>query len=201
MPAIKVTWFDRLRRMFRNKLKPFLVDEKYKVIPAFSLNSIDYFMFDSAMEIPTGRFFAAMGIYKEMEMNCDKEYLTSHVKAMEKVLSNPKSIRIDYIMQMNMNLKERMELMPFPDYIYKLASVIFFDKTESLYSYDYNYNAKKIEQWKAAGGTLDFFSRTPLAELVPQLNMPEKDTQTYLAVSQLIQETHHKLLIDTLLEK
>lgn len=196
MQQAKITWFDRARRLFRNKLKPFLVDGKYKVIPAFSLAGVDYWMYDSTTEVPTGRFFAAMGVYAEMDMNCDKEYLESHCKAMEKLLSDPKKISLTYIMQLNVNLKERLELMPMPDYIYKLASVIFFDKTESLYSYDYDYNKLKIEKWKASGGTLDFFSQTPLKELVPYLNMPERDTQTYLMVTKLIAETHRKLHTD-----
>lgn len=196
MQQAKITWFDRARRLFRNKLKPFLVDGKYKVIPAFSLAGVDYWMYDSTTEVPTGRFFAAMGVYAEMDMNCDKEYLESHCKAMEKLLSDPKKISLTYIMQLNVNLKERLELMPMPDYIYKLASVIFFDKTESLYSYDYDYNKLKIEKWKASGGTLDFFSQTPLKELVPALAMPERDTQTYLMVTKLIAETHRKLHTD-----
>ena len=187
--------------MFRTKLKPYLVDAKYKVIPAFSIGGTDYWMYDSAMEVPTGRFFAAMGIYTEMEMNCSKDYLLSHCKAMEKLLSDPKKIQLTYIMQLNINLRERLDLMPFPDFIYKLASVIFFDKTESLYSYDYDYNKLKIEKWKAAGGTLDFFSKTPLAELVPSLRMPEKDTQTYLTVSKMVEEMHHLLHLDILSEK
>ena len=196
MQQAKITWFDRARRLFRNKLKPFLVDGKYKVIPAFSLAGVDYWMYDSTTEVPTGRFFAAMGVYAEMDMNCDKEYLESHCKAMEKLLSDPKKISLTYIMQLNVNLKKRLELMPMPDYIYKLASVIFFDKTESLYSYDYDYNKLKIEKWKASGGTLDFFSQTPLKELVPALAMPERDTQTYLMVTKLIAETHRKLHTD-----
>ena len=196
MQQAKITWFDRARRLFRNKLKPFLVDGKYKVIPAFSLAGVDYWMYDSTTEVPTGRFFAAMGVYAEMDMNCDKDYLESHCKAMEKLLSDPKKISLTYIMQLNVNLKERLELMPMPDYIYKLASVIFFDKTESLYSYDYDYNKLKIEKWKASGGTLDFFSKTPLKELVPALAMPERDTQTYLMVTKLIAETHRKLHTD-----
>lgn len=196
MQQAKITWFDRARRLFRNKLKPFLVDAKYKVIPAFSLAGVDYWMYDSTTEVPTGRFFAAMGVYAEMDMNCDKDYLESHCKAMEKLLSDPKKISLTYIMQLNVNLKERLELMPMPDYIYKLASVIFFDKTESLYSYDYDYNKLKIEKWKASGGTLDFFSQTPLKELVPALAMPERDTQTYLMVTKLIAETHRKLHTD-----
>lgn len=198
MRKVKISWSDRFLAMFKHKLKPYLVDDKYKVTPAFSIGGTDYWMFDSTNEVPTGRFFAAMGVYAEMEMNCDKSYLESHTKAMEKLLSDPKKINLTYIMQLNINLKERLELMPFPEYIYKLASVIFFDKTESLYSYDYDYNKKKIEMWKASGGSLDFFSRTPLKELVPSLTMPERDTQTYLTVSRQVAEIHHRHLTDIL---
>ena len=200
MPEIRIPWTSRLLRIFKHELKPYLVDAKYKVIPAFSLGSTDYWMFDSTNEVPTGRFFAAMGVYAEMEMNCSKEYLEQHIKAMDKILSDPKKISMKHIVQLNTNLKERLDLMPFPEFIYKLASVIFFDKTESLYSYDYDYNKLKIERWKAAGGTLDFFSKTPLKELVPSLTMPEKDTQTYLTVTKFIRETHAALLTEVLSE-
>jgi len=198
MRSVKQTWLTKIRRYFfgPHQLKPYLVDEKYKVIPAFSLAGTDYWMYDSAMEVPTGRFFAAMGIYTEMEMNVDKDYLTSHCKAMEKLLSDRNKIQLTYIMQLNVNLKERLELMPMPEYIHKLASVIFFDKSESLYSYDYEYNKLKIEKWKAAGGTLDFFSKTPLKELVPALSMPASDSQTYLRLTSLIKETHRTLLTE-----
>lgn len=200
MPEIKIPWYKRFRGLFKPKLKPYLVDGKYKVIPAFTLDGVDYWMYDSATEIPTGRFFAAMAVYMEMEMNADKEYLTAHTKAMDKILSDPKKISLQYVLQLNMNLKERLELMPMPEYIYKLASVVFFDKTESLYSYDYDYNKLKIEKWKAAGGSLDFFSKTPLKELVPSLNMPERDTQTYLTVTKMLSETHRELLTGILSE-
>lgn len=199
MKQRKISFLKRFwKALTQHKLKPYLIEEKYRVIPAFSLGGVDYWMFDSALEVPTGRFFAAMGIYSEMEMNCSKDYLMSHCKAMEKLLSDPKKISIQYISQININLKERLELMPFPEFIYKLASVIFFDKTESYYSYDYEYNSKKIERWKAAGGTLDFFSQTPLKELVPSLNIPEVDSLTYLTVSNMISEAHRKLHSDIL---
>lgn len=203
MPEIKSTWTHRLRRLLNGKplLKPYLVDAKYKVIPAFSIGGVDYWMYDSTTELPTGRFFAAMGVYAEMEMNVDKAYLDQHVKAMDKILSDPKKISLKHVLQLNTNLKERLELMPMPEYIYKLASVIFFDTSESLYAYDYDYNAKKIEKWKshfknvqADGGLLGFFSQTPLKELVPSLNLPEKDTQTYLTVTKFITEIHREHL-------
>lgn len=200
MRKIKIPLLSRFNRLFKHRLKAYLVDNKFKVIPAFAIGGTDYWTWADTKECPTGRFFAAMGIYREMEMNCDKEYLLTQVKAMEKILSNPKSIRLDYIMQININLKERVELMPFEDYIYKLASVIFFDKSESVYSYDWEYNKLKIERWKVAGGTLDFFSKTPLADVVPSLSMPEKDTQTYLTVTKMIAETHQALLTGILSE-
>lgn len=193
MRAINIPWYRRIFRIFKPRLRPYLVDSKYKVIPAFSIGGEDYFMFESTNEVPAGRFMAAMGIYAEMEMNCDKEYLKMHVAAMEKILSDPKKISIQYILQLNIHLKERVELMPMPSFMYKLASVIFFDKSESLYAYDYDYNKKKIEKWKAAGGTLDFFSKTPLKELLPHLMKLGKDSQTYLTALNLIDETHRQL--------
>lgn len=202
MRKVKVPWFSRFKRLFKHKLKPYLVDEKYKVIPAFALGGEDYWCYEDYKECPTGRFFAAMGIYREMEMNCDKEWLMSYTKAIDKCL-NPlpgKTISLTSIAQMNINLRERLELMPFEDYVYKLASVVFFDETESLYGYDIDYNKLKIEKWKAAGGTLAFFSETSLRDLIPLLSMPKKDFQTYLTVTNMVKETHQALLTGILSE-
>jgi hypothetical protein len=100
-----------LKRLFRRKFKKFLVDEKYRVVEAFKVNGTTYFMFDNAFETPTGRMLAALAIQGEMEMRCDREYLELHTKAMEKIL-NPESkkINLSYIVLLNMNLKERLEL-------------------------------------------------------------------------------------------
>jgi hypothetical protein len=191
-----------LKRLFNRKLKPYLIADKYRVVPAFSVGGEDYWYFDNTFDVPTGRMQAAMAIYQEMEMRCDAEYLKLHCKAMEKILSDPKKISIQFIAQLNINLKERVELsVPPESYVYKLASVIFFDKSESMYSYDFDYNAKKIAKWKEAGATLGFFLNTPIAELVPSLKLPERDAQIYSQVSEMISETHRRHLTDILSEK
>lgn len=197
----KISKVSQLKRLFKHKLKPYIIDEKYRVVPAFSIGGMDYWYFDNTFEVPTGRMMAAMAIYGEMEMRCDREYLLMHTKAVQKVLSDPKKINIQVIAQLNINLQERMELAPLPDFIYKLASVIFFDKSEPVYSYDFDYNKKKIEKWKEAGGTLDFFLNTPLKTLVPSLILPEKDASIYLQVVKMIDETHRRLLSVTLSEE
>lgn len=182
--------------MFQHRLKPYLIDEKYRVMPAFSLGGVDYWCFDNTHEVPTGRMLAALAIYTELEMKCDRAYLEAHTNAMDKLLSDPKKISITHIVQLNINLRERLALAPFPEHIYKMASVIFFDKNESLYSYDYAYNEKKIAAWKAGEGSLDFFSQTQLGALIPSLKAQGNDSHMYSQVVGLIDKAHRTLLRD-----
>lgn len=178
------------RNLFRKRFRSRLLDGKYKVIEAFQLGGTTYYMFDQTAEVPTGRMLAALAVYNEMEMKVDKEYLELHTKAMEKLLSDPKKINVMYIAQLNLNLKERLELMPLPDFVYKLASVIFFDETESPYSWSYEYNKKKIEEWKASGDTLDFFLSRLSSELIPSLRPAAGNTKMFSQVAEQIAAIH-----------
>lgn len=187
---------------WKKKFKPYLIEDKYRIVEAFSFDGVRYLMFDNAFEVPTGRMFAALAIYTEMEMKIDGEYIDLHCKAMDKLL-NPadRKINISYIAQLNINMKERRQLMPFPDSVYKLASVIFFDETESKYSYDFKYNEKKIERWKKSPETLDFFLTRLGAELIPSLRSAGKNTSTYMGISEKIDQIHRQNLTKVLSEK
>lgn len=176
-------------RLFRHKLKSYLSDEKFKVVEAFKLNGKKYFMYEDSTKAPTGRQLAALAIYEEFNMRMDKDYALAHVRAME-VLLNSNPIKLTVIAQINQNMKERLGLAILPEHVYKLASVIFFDESESPYSYDYGYNNKKIEEWKANGGTLAFFLKTPLKDLIPSLQLPEESAATYFQVSEMIANLH-----------
>lgn len=178
------------RKFFRKRFRSRLLDNRYKVIEAFQLGGTTYYMFDQTAEVPTGRMLAALAVYNEMEMKVDKEYLELHTKAMEKLLSDPKKINVMYIAQLNLNLKERLELMPLPDFVYKLASVIFFDETESPYSYSFEYNAKKIEQWKKSGETLDFFLSRLSNELIPSLKPAIGNSKMFFQVAEQVAGIH-----------
>jgi hypothetical protein len=178
------------RKLFRKRFRSRLLDDRYKVIEAFELGGTTYYMFDQTAEVPTGRMLAALAIYQELEMRVDKEYLELHTKAMEKILSSPKGINITYITQLNLNIKERLELMPLPDFVYKLASVIFFDETESPYSYSFEYNSKKIEEWKKSGDTLDFFLTRLSSELIPSLKPVNGNTKMFFQVAEQVAGIH-----------
>lgn len=178
------------RKLFRKRFRSRLLDGKYRVIEAFQLGSTTYYMFDQSEEVPTGRMLAALAVYNEMDMKVDKEYLELHTKAMEKLLSDPKKINVMYIAQLNLNLKERLELMPLPDFVYKLASVVFFDNTESPYSYSFEYNKKKIEDWKKSGDTLDFFLSRLSSELIPSLRPATGNTKMFFQVAEQVAGIH-----------
>lgn len=175
---------------FKRKLKSFMVDQQYKVIEAFRLGGKTYYMFDDQYKIPTGRGLCALTIYEEFNMRTTREYLEAHTRAMEILLSDPKKISIQTIAILNKNLQERLNLAIFPDHVYKLASVVFFTKDEPYLNYDYAYNAKKIAKWKAAGGTLDFFLKTPLKDLMPSLKLPEHNADSYFQVASQIDKLH-----------
>ena len=134
-------------------------------------------------------------------MRCDKEYLEKFTRAMDKILSDPKKIAVNEIVKLNMYLKERLELMPLDEHIYKMASVVFFDKTESLYSYDYAYNREKIARWKKEGASLDFFLQTPLSQLMPSLNTGVNILPIFSEVTRQINEIHQEHLTSILSEK
>jgi len=172
------------------KFKQLRVDDKYKIIPAFNLGGVEYFQFDDAMNMPAGRGLSAMYIYDEFRMKADKEYLELHIRAFEKLLAGMSGkMTLDLVMQMkqiNANLKERVNLVALPDYCYKLASVHFFDSTESIYQYDPAYNLQKIEAWKKNPEALDFFLTGPLKDFLPFSDTVKVDARIYLNVAEKI---------------
>ncbi len=165
----------------------------YRVTEAFSLlDGTTYYQFDDMLKIPADRAFSALAIYEEMNMRCTREYLELHCKAVDGLLTK-RELGIQDIMMvqtLHNNLKERLALAPHPEFIYKYASVVFMDPTESPYSYDAVYNQAKIEKWKQERGLLDFFLTLPILNLMPHLNMSVTHFKMYLEMAEMIKEKH-----------
>lgn len=188
-----------LKKLLKPKAKPFLIDKKYRVVPAFILAGVDYFQFDSAFEVPAGRAMTSLTIYEEFNQRCDRDYLIKHCRAIDIILSGGSGkIDLQDIARIHYNLKERLEMVAFPDHIYKMASVMFFDASESPYAYDFAYNEKKIQAWREAEGTLDFFLKTPFKELLPSLMLSQKNAETFFNVVEKVDVLHQKDLQEIL---
>lgn len=185
-----------LKNLFKRKprLKSFAAGEY--AVEAFRHNGRVYYHFTDSFKIPAGRAICTLAIYEELRMRCTREYLEKHIRATELIL-NPENKRINLtdLAQINNNLKERLNLAPFPDHMYRLASIMFFDDTENPYAYDFAYNnEKKIPSWKKDPAVLDFFLRTQFQDLMPFSGTSAIDASSFFKVADLIDKTHHSAL-------
>lgn len=169
-------------------------NSKYVIIEAFKMGGRTFYMFDDVFNVPYERGLKSLVYYEEFRMRINKEYMTLHIEAMDKLLSDPKKIDIGKIAILNKQLKERLELIIEPDMLYKLASVVFFDKNEKPWSYEFEYANKKIEFWKKHCTNQSFFLETPLVKLIPFLKLSETNLNTYSTVVEMMNQHHYSFL-------
>lgn len=169
---------------------------------AFKHGGKVYYQFADHFKMPAGRAVCALAIYEELRMRCTADYLRLHIEATDKILNAPAGkIKLTALAQINANLKERLNLAPFPDHIYKLASVVFFDENESPYSYDFEYNQKKIAEWKKDGDLLYFFLSMPFSDLMALGSLSKERAESYFRTGELVNQIHQKHLQGLLSKK
>lgn len=161
--------------------------------PAFTIAGTDYYQFDDIFNLPYERGLMALAIYEETRMNCNREYLEKHVEVMDELLHS-RNIDIFKINQLNEQLKERLNIAFNTSLLYKLASVVFFDKNENPSLYEPEYCDKKIEFWKEHRGMTDFFLQKPLLELIPFLQSVDFDLETYSQMIDNLDQIHSERL-------
>jgi hypothetical protein len=176
-----------------------------RIVPAFTLSAKDgypettYYEFEDPMNLTAGRGFVAVNYYKELSMGCTREFLIAHTEAVDK-LSRPKvGERIDLpeIARLNLQLKERTEMVIDSLTPYKVASVIYFDETEDPYSYDMAYGMKKIERWKKENVS-SFFLQTPVKNLIPSTLWSEETLENYMKVSRELDKIQYQSILDAI---
>jgi len=182
---------DLFRKIFtrRKDVKKLFPNNKHLIEYAFSVAGVDYYCFNDVFHTPYERGLLALPIYEETRMKCSREYLQKHVEAMRKLLHEPK-IDIFKINQLNEQMNERLSLALDVDLLYKLASVVYFDKNENPYVYEAEYCKKKIEHWKAHKGVADFFLQAPIQELMPFLKSQNFDLDAYFPLNEKLNRIH-----------
>lgn len=195
-------WFSRLFKSKSKKKDWFKTHPEVRIVPAFTLEATEeypettYYEFEDANNLSAGRAFAATNFYKELSMSVTHEFLVAHTTAVDKLLRNPKSIDIFEVAKLNMQLKERHEMIIDAVTPYKVSAVIYFDETEDPWSFDYNYAFKKIERWKTLKS--DFFLSTPAQNLIPSTLLSNESLENYLRIATQIDKEHYKSILDVL---
>lgn len=168
---------------------------------AFTCGGITYYAYDDIFNVPYERALVALNFYEEVRMRTNKEFLLLHVKAVEDILNDPKKIKMGEIALLNRQLKERLEWIIEADLVYKLASVIFFDKNESSTTYDYKYCNEKIKHWKKHSEMNAFFLQMPVQKLIPFLQDCDIDFQRYSQVVAKMSSAHLENITTNLSEE
>ncbi|MDR2003931.1 MAG: hypothetical protein LBQ74_12940 [Prevotella sp.] len=184
-------FIQKLKTWNHNRRDPKKVFPKSEHIikHAFTVAGVDYYQFDDIYNLPYERGLMALAVYEETRMNCSKEYLEKHVEVMRDLLHS-KNIDIYKINQLNEQIAERLKISFDTPLLYKLASIVFFDKNENPALYEYDYCNRKIAFWKEHKGVADFFLQKPLQELIPFLNTLDFDFQKYSEVIEELDKVH-----------
>ena len=167
--------------------------EMHRIEYAFTSGGRKYYRYEDITNLPYQRGRAALTAYNEVEMRCSREFLLEWTKKMDAVLhDNP--IDIFEINRLNGILKDRLSLTADLDLCYKLAAIVYFDKTEKPEVYEPEYAAKKIERWKKDQSVADFFSQKPLKELIPYLSNAIGDFDTFFQLNEELNQLHADLI-------
>jgi len=156
---------------------------------AFNVGSTDYYTYADIFSLPYERGLMAVAVYNELDMRIGRDYMEKHTAAMDELLSS-NTIDIFKIKVLNEQIKQRMALVTDIDLLYKIASVVFFDKNENPAIYEADYCAKKIKLWKESRGVKDFFMQKPMLELIPYLANVDVDLDTYSVLNYALNELH-----------
>lgn len=187
-----MNFLQKLALIGRQKQNPFS-GTKHVIKHAFTSGNIDYFEFDTLANLPWRRGLKFLSVYNELDMKCDRFYLTKHVEAVDNILTGGKRVGFDEMVkinQLNKQLKERLEMVYHEDLVYKVASVVFFDANENPDDWEWKYAMEKIERWKKAEGVNDFFLHEPIQRLMPFLNVSGMSLQQYSEVQKEIDTAH-----------
>jgi len=173
----------------RKDPKKIFPNQKHIIEYAFSVAGVDYYQFNDVYNLPYERGLTALSFYEEARMRCSREYLERHIKAVREIL-RAKKIDIFKLNQLNEQMNERLNLQLDVDLLYKVASIIFFDKNENPILYDMEYCKKKIDFWKKNKGVSDFFLQKPIKDLIPFLQKVDFDLDTYSQMNKELNKIH-----------
>lgn len=151
---------------------------------AFTVDETDYYEFEDFNNVPCERGFQCLAFYNELSMRCTRDYLKAFSDALDNTL-NAKTIKLTEVFKLNMQLKERLEMLHETEIAYKLCSVVFFDGSENPNRFDYKHGLNKADLFKRAPID-DFFFQKPVVKLMPYISSWSSDLQEYCQLTNQI---------------
>lgn len=185
-------------RKDQREIKDIFPNTEGRIEYAFTIDDTDFYQFGDISAVPCVRAFNSMTYYNELSQGCNREYLKAHNQAIKDAINGGKVVITDLVKLVN-QLEERLDFITDIDVAYKLCSVVYFDKTENPYSYDYRYGAKKAQIFKECP-MADFFLSQPISKLIPFTNLLGNDLPSYLETMSLMNRKHWEHIFTMLSE-
>jgi len=160
-----MNWINKLKVFFGFRI--YSLHAEHETELCFESGGIEYYKFVNEFKIPYLRAMAAMDIYAELEQKTDNKYIKLAFETIVEFLKKGDNVNAGRVA---MNAIERMDNITNVDIAYKLASVLYIDRFENPYNYDYDYNEKKIAKWKKEKDIEGFFLKMPLADYLPSFD-------------------------------
>jgi hypothetical protein len=168
-------------------------DIKRAIEPVFVTHGVQYYQFKDLLDMPAERYLALLQLQTDMDLKIDRPTLLKLLDKQEEWMNAGNMTQAVII---NNDLKRRASLVIEIDTLYRMASCLYFNliDNEDLYSYDYEYNTKKIEAFRKEK-IGDFFLRTPIGNYIKQANFSTEDLDT-LARMTLVEKIRSKQILD-----
>lgn len=182
----------------KDKKPVFHMQTDFVVEHVFDYAGESYFRVQDPLKMPAGRAFATKRYFDQLKSSCSYEYLLAFHHAMKNVTSNPKTIDVTKIYELNKHLGERLEFLYTDDDLLRFASVVYFTNQETPHRYDQAYNNEKIAKWRESGDLLTFFLSEPIVTLIPFLGQLGDFTRTYSDVVNQVQKVQISALLSML---
>lgn len=155
---------------------------------SLNINGVNYYRFKKETSMPWGRYMFLQTFLSEQNLRMDIPLLKKYMENLTKILNGNKGvIELGKAFQIIGQVQSRCELAFEVDTTYRLASILYFDDTEDLYTYDKVYNDKKIKAWKEAK-SVDFFYMMPMKGFLNLSDSSVTDLQIFMEVQKEILE-------------
>jgi hypothetical protein len=163
----------------------------HMIEPSIKAGGKQFYKFKEEFRIPAGRYKYIYASLKENDLRMSLDTLKEYVDAFKKVLSGggkKNTISLEDLWKLVLNLESRISLGFDPQAVERLASIVHFDESEDLSTFDRKYGADKVELWKREGVT-DFFLTKPIGDLLNLSDTSLTSLQDYIKTSlEIIEE-------------
>lgn len=162
---------------------------------SFTISGIDYYTFKNFLDFPPLRHAKINHFLRETDMSITTDDLKEFVKAITDALNEgnlKNAIKTLSLVEYQLNTYSDLDI------LYRLCSAVFFNLSEDISSYDYDYNESKIKAFKTELPQ-DFFLMRSVKELFPQIDISEQNIEMFMVAQKVAKEYQKQMQLESTL--